>query len=303
MAKQQRPRTASRSASAEPAEKRRAEIAPDWPIVGLAAFGLLLTAYLTAVAWWGTSPALCTEGSGCDLVQHSRWSTLLGLPMALWGFGLYLLIGLVALQRSGKLRRWRRLWTLSLAGVLISLYLTVVGIAALDAVCMWCLLSFATLVAIFVLVVVRRPTSAPGAPWQRWVLQHALVLLPFVGVLHAWQSGMLSPPENPRLQALAIHLEQSGAKFYGAFWCPNCQHQKEEFGAAGQRLPYVECSPNGRNGGLAFECSSAGVTAFPTWVIRDQRFTTVLTPEELARHSRFAWNAPRWTPSGDEAAP
>lgn len=303
MAKQHRPCGSARTAPVDTQGTRRVEIAPDWTVVGLAGFGLLLTAYLTAVAWWGTSPAFCTEGSGCDLVQNSRWSTLLGLPMALWGFGLYLLIGLVALQRSGRLRRWRRLWTLSLVGVLISLYLTVAGLAALDAVCIWCLLSLATMVAIFVSVSVRRPASAPGTPWGRWLAVHAIVLLPFVGVLHAWQSGMLEPPENPRLQALAIHLEQSGAKFYGASWCPNCQHQKDAFGAAGKRLPYVECSPNGRNGGVAFECSSAAVTAFPTWVIRDQRFTTVLTPEELARHSRFAWNSSRWTASGAEASP
>ncbi|MBB5207297.1 vitamin K epoxide reductase family protein [Chiayiivirga flava] len=301
MAKQRRARAPVRSATVDAPEARRVAVAPEWIVVALAAFGLLLTGYLTAVAWWGTSPALCTEGSGCDLVQHSRWSTLLGLPMALWGFGLYLLIGLVALQRNGRLRRWRRLWTLSLVGVLISLYLTVAGLAALDAVCVWCLLSFATLVAIFVVVVLRRPSSAPGTPWQRWLIHHAIVLLPFVGVLHAWQSGLLEPPENPRLQALAIHLEQSGAKFYGAFWCPNCQSQKDEFGASANRLPYVECSPNGRNGGVAFECSSAAVTAFPTWDIRGQRFTSVLSPEELARHSRFAWNAPRWTASGDEA--
>lgn len=294
MAKHRRSRAPVHTSTLDAPDTHRVRIAPDWIVVGLAAFGLLLTGYLTAVAWWGETAAFCSAGSGCDIVQQSRWSTLLGLPMALWGFALYALIGLVALQRSGRLRRWRRLWTLSLIGVLISLYLTVVGIAALDAVCIWCLLSFATMVAIFVAVVVRRPTSAPGTPWQRWVLNHAIVLLPFIGVLHAYQSGLLEPPENPRLQALAEHLDRTGAKFYGAFWCPVCQEQKRAFGASGDRLPYVECSPNGRNGGVAFECSAAAVTSFPTWEIRGQRYQSLLEPEELAKHSRFAWNAARW---------
>lgn len=295
MAKPKRTRASSRTATID-APERRVPIAPDWVVAGLAAFGLLLTGYLAAVAFWGAQPAFCTEGSGCDIVQQSRWSSLLGLPMALWGFGLYLLIGLVALQKHGRLKRWKRLWTLSLVGVLISLYLTVVGLAALDAVCVWCLLSFATLVAIFVAVVLRRPATAPGSmTWQRWLVNHAIVLLPFIGVLHAYQSGLLEPPEDERLRALAIHLDQTGAKFYGAFWCPNCNEQKDEFGASAAHLPYVECSPNGRNGGLAFECAGAGVQAFPTWEIRGQRYTTVLTPEELAQHSRFAWNSPRWS--------
>lgn len=300
MAKQRRSRAMSRTDTDAP---RRVAIAPEWPVVWLAVFGLLLTGYLTGVAWFGETAAFCTEGSGCDVVQRSRWSNLLGIPMALWGFGLYAIVGLVALRRHGRTQRWRWLWTLSLVGVLISLYLTVVGIAVLDAVCVWCLLSFATWIAIFVLVTLRRPVGGPGGTtWQRWLLNHAIVLLPFLGVLHAFQSGLLDPPENPRLQALAIHLEQTGAKFYGAFWCPNCNEQKDVFGASAERLPYVECSPNGRNGGLAFECAGAGVTAFPTWVIRGQRYTTVLSPEELARHSRFAWNAPRWTKDGQPAA-
>ena len=298
MAKSRRTRAPLRSTT-EPADTRRVEIAPDWIVVALAAVGLLLTGYLTAVAWWGETAAFCTAGSGCDVVQQSRWSTLLGAPMALWGFALYAVIGAVAMQRHGRLRRWQRLWSLSLLGVLISVYLTLVGIIVLDAVCVWCLLSLVTISAIFIVVVVKRPGSAPGKPWRGWLLNHAIVLLPFILVLHVFQSGLLEPPANPRLQALAEHLDRSGAKFYGAFWCPNCQEQKKAFGAAGEQLPYVECSPNGRNGGLAFECTSAAVTAFPTWEIRGQRYTSVLSPEELARHSRFAWNAPQWSGKGE----
>ena len=53
-------------------ESRRVEIAPEWIVAGLAAFGLLLTGYLAAVAWSGGGAAFCTAGSGCDVVQQSR---------------------------------------------------------------------------------------------------------------------------------------------------------------------------------------------------------------------------------------
>ena len=87
--------------------------------------------------------------------------------------------------------------------------------------------------------------------------------------------------------ALAEHLERSGARFYGAYWCPKCNEQKRAFGGAARRLPYVECSPNGRNGGIAFDCASAGIYSYPTWVIGGRQYTGVLSPERLAAMSGY----------------
>jgi thiol-disulfide isomerase/thioredoxin len=36
-------------------------------------------------------------------------------------------------------------------------------------------------------------------------------------------------------------ITNSGAKFYGAYWCPHCQKQKAEFGKSAKLLPYIEC--------------------------------------------------------------
>ena len=55
----------------------------------LAFSGLVLTAYITATRWFGTVPLACGEGSECDIVQSSRWSTLLSLPISFWGFVTY----------------------------------------------------------------------------------------------------------------------------------------------------------------------------------------------------------------------
>ena len=70
-----------------------------------------------------------------------------------------------------------------------------------------------------------------------------------VGGLHLHYSGVFDAaagPEDPQLQALAIHLADSGVKFYGAYWCPRCQEQKAVFEASAKRLPYVECSSGGQ---------------------------------------------------------
>ncbi len=264
--------------------------APDRVAMVLAALGMLITAYLTAVAFWGDRPAFCADGSGCDIVQGSRWSVVLGLPVALWGFALYALIGLIAWRARAGLKRWRRLWHLALLGTAISTYLTITGIVALDAVCAWCLASQGTMTAIFAWVAYRRPHSAPGMPWPQWAMHTAVLLIAAVAVLHVYYSGLLQAREHPTLQALAQHLEESGARYYGAFWCSSCQEQRRLFGASADRLPYVECSPAGRNGPVATACVVADIRSYPTWIVGGQRMEGVLTPEELARYAGFDWD-------------
>ncbi|MBI5134199.1 MAG: hypothetical protein HZA81_02320 [Candidatus Taylorbacteria bacterium] len=66
----------------------------------------------------------------------------------------------------------------------------------------------------------------------------------------------------------AACIEKSGAKFYGAFWCPHCQEQKALFGRSARKLPYVECStPNGQAQLPA--CTEKKVESYPTWHFAD----------------------------------
>lgn len=252
--------------------------------------GLLLTAYLTWIALSSGSVALCTEGSGCDLVQGSRWSRFLGLPVAAWGLLLYAALAWTAWRPAVRLVRWRRLWRLAFLGLVVSVYLTVAGLVALQAMCGWCLASLAIMATVFGLVHAGRPDAAPGTPWSTWWLGNGLLALGLLAALQLSAMGLLERREEPRLRALAEHLAESGVKFYGASWCPACNEQKNVFGAAARHLPYVECSPDGRNGGVAFECISAGVGGYPTWVIDRQQYGEVLAPERLARLSGFDWD-------------
>lgn len=262
-------------------------------LLALAALGMLITAYLTVTSWWDSGPAFCTAGSSCDLIRQSRWSTVLGLPLALWGFLLYLTIAYLAWRPASRLRRWKRLWNLALIGVAISLYLTAVGWLALDALCPWCLASLAVIVGIFAAVALRRPPSAPEMPWWNWWLNSGVLVLVTWGATHAYYNfeDLFQPPEDPRLEALAQHLERTDAEFYGAAWCVNCQEQKALFGDAAELLPYTECSPGGRNSPMAMACVAENIQSYPTWIIRDQRHIGVMEPEELARLSGFNWEA------------
>ncbi|WP_407354131.1 vitamin K epoxide reductase family protein [Luteimonas sp. R10] len=287
----QRPAAATAAAAGAQSRARPPRLKPDAWVLALAALGLLLTGYLTVAAWSSAAPAFCAEGGGCDVIAESRWSTLFGLPMALWGFLMYALIALVAATGRSPSRRWRRLSRLSLLGLAVSVYLTVVALVALQATCGWCLASLAAMAAIFARVHLRRP-AMPELDRRSWWLGGGLLALGLLAVLEVATSGVLDRrPENPRVAALVTHLEAIDAKYYGASWCGNCRRQTRLFGASADRLPYVECSPQGRGGAVARECVAAGVSSYPTWVIHGLQHTGVLEPEELAQLSGFDWEA------------
>ena len=62
-------------------------------------------------------------------------------------------------------------------------------------------------------------------------------------------------------------ITDSGAKFYGAWWCPHCQAQKAMFGKSAKKLPYIECqTPDSKP---TKQCEDAGITKYPTWILPD----------------------------------
>ena len=261
-------------------------------LLALGVAGLLLTAYLTWLKLFGGHPAYCDAGSGCDLVQSSRWSTLLTVPLSAWGFLTYLVL-LVFLWRA---RRKPSTWVVNLTiagfGVGFSLYLTVISIFVIQAVCVYCLASFAIISAIFVILLLNRADRTRAFDWTAWATKcfGATAVLVIVAQMH--YSGLFDPtagPEDPQLKALAIHLQTRGAKFYGAFWCPRCQTQKAAFEASSERLPYVECTPSGRNGPRSLACVNNNVERYPTWVIGPRRVEGMLEPKALAGLSGFEW--------------
>ena len=272
-------------------------------ILGLAGLGVLLTGYLTLVAWLGEHPAYCGAESECDLVQSSRWSTLFGMPMALWGLLTYALLAGLAWRLRARPSAWRTTLLVACIGAGVSWFLTLVSVFEIEATCGYCLASFALMNGLFVLVVLRRPAQMPEHAWRKslpFPVGAAVVLL--LG-LHLHFSGIFDPaagPEDPYLKALAIHLQDSGARFYGAYWCPACQEQKALFTASVDRLPYVECTPEGRGGTRSVDCLTRNIQDYPTWIIDGQRHTGVVSAERLARMSDFDWSGTRQESAPDE---
>ena len=259
----------------------------DVVLLVLAGIGILLTSYLTYVALFGAHPAFCSEGSGCDLVQASRWAILLGMPMAFWGWLTYVMLAYVIWRAKRKPGSWTMVVFVAVCGFAISAYLTTVSVLEIEATCPYCLASFAIMTTITILTLVRQPQN-----WSTSLKEALVIAALLVGGLHLHYGGVFDAaagPEDPQLQALAIHLADKGVKFYGAYWCPRCQQQKAVFEASAKRLPYVECSSGGRGSALTKACAAENVKSYPTWIIGERRLTGLQTPRSLAAATGFAW--------------
>lgn len=265
--------------------------APNWPLFALALIGMALSGYLTFTAWQGKLVAFCTEGAGCDVVLNSRWSTLFGMPTSFWGFLTYALLAAVAWNKNAA-DRWRWAWTISLFGLLFSAYLTSVSLSQLKATCPYCLTSLGIMTAIFILTVFQRPQKLPKFSWGPWLAKTGSVAAVAVIALHLYYAGYwggAQGPEDPWIRALAEHLTNSNAKFYGASWCPHCAEQKKLFDGSVDRLPYVECSPGGPNAPQAQVCRDKDIESYPTWIINGQRYTGVQPLDTLAQLTNFQY--------------
>ena len=74
--------------------------------------------------------------------------------------------------------------------------------------------------------------------------------------------------EDTKYDVFAQCIKDSGATFYGAFWCSHCQAQKKMFGSSAKLLPYVECSQASGQGQLQV-CIDKNIEGYPTWEFAD----------------------------------
>ena len=278
------------NATPEPSRAQRRRASPlvqpvwdrDWVIAGLAVAGALLA----LVLWWtGDSGALpgCSAEGGCASVQQSPWARLFGIPVAVWGAGTYLGLAALAILGHGTVRLLLPL--LATLGLAISIQLNAVTWHELHAVCVWCVASLAIMAAICARAWLQ--VSRPARPWLAGVA--LVVALTGTLGLHQVHSGNPSATANPAyLAALAKHLKEGGALFYGAHWCGACAGQKALFGDAAEALPYIECSPHGPGTPPATDCLAAEIRSYPTWVIRGDKRQGALGLAQLARLSGFA---------------
>lgn len=110
----------------------------------LSILGLIVAGYLIFFKIFPTS-TLCIGAGGCETVNNSVYSEVMGIPVAVLGALAYAaMLGLLAFEnRLDFLKEWGPMlvFGLALAGFLYSAYLTYIELAIIHAVCPYCVAS------------------------------------------------------------------------------------------------------------------------------------------------------------------
>jgi uncharacterized membrane protein len=149
---------------------RRAEVRPIFGIhpglilAVLDVIGLAIALYLSVVELGGGVP-VCGPLHGCETVAQSQYSRIAGVPVAVYGVGLSLILLTLAIAwwRTNLYGLLLAHYGLSLAGVIFEIYFIYIQIAVIRAVCVWCTSYGLSLVLRFVVALIvwlRQPKPA-----------------------------------------------------------------------------------------------------------------------------------------------
>ena len=115
--------------------------------IAVSVAGVALAAYLTYVHY---QPAalICTTGGGCETVQQSKYAVLAGIPVAVLGLAAWTAALVLAIWDSELARTL--LLAIALIALAFAVYLVVLQLFVIDAVCTWCMINDLAITPIFV---------------------------------------------------------------------------------------------------------------------------------------------------------
>ncbi len=130
--------------------------------------GLAIASYLSIVELQGGVP-VCGPLHGCETVATSEYSRIGGIPVAVFGVGLSLVLLTLALAwwRTDIYALLLAHYGLSLVGVLFEIYFLYVQLFIIGAVCVWCTSYGLSLIARFLIALIvwaRQPRPDGRAP-------------------------------------------------------------------------------------------------------------------------------------------
>lgn len=125
--------------------------------------GLGIAFYLSVVELQGGVP-VCGPIHGCEEVARSEYSRIAGIPVAVFGVGLSLLLLTLALAwwRTDLYGLLLAHYGLSLAGVIFEVYFLYLQVFVIGAVCIWCTSYGLSLVARFFVALIVWLRGAPA---------------------------------------------------------------------------------------------------------------------------------------------
>jgi uncharacterized membrane protein len=147
-------------------------IHPGLILAVLDTIGLAIATYLSVVELSGNVP-VCGPLHGCETVATSSYSRIAGVPVAVYGVCLSLLLLTLAIAwwKTDMYALLLAHYGLSLAGVLFEIYFLYLQIFVIGAVCVWCTSYGLSLVLRFVIaliIYIRQPKPEDEPPVGGW---------------------------------------------------------------------------------------------------------------------------------------
>ena len=128
-----------------------------WVLLALAIIGVTASSLALREKYrpYGESPCDINERWDCGIVNHSPYSVIHGIPVAVIGIAGYLVLGILSLRRA-----YRLMLAGALAGLAFSIYLAHIEDRVLGVWCIYCAISLGTisLITLLLLATVLRRT-------------------------------------------------------------------------------------------------------------------------------------------------
>jgi uncharacterized membrane protein len=117
-------------------------------IVIFAIIGLSVSLYLTVSKYMGFAVP-CTVTHGCETVLSSKYASVFGLPVSLWGMGFFSALILLSLLSNHyvRFRRWLTVW-LGI-GTLGALYFFALQFFVIKNICQYCVTTDSLIILLF----------------------------------------------------------------------------------------------------------------------------------------------------------
>jgi uncharacterized membrane protein len=128
-------------------------------VVALA--GTALAGYLTYVHF-DEGALVCTVGGGCETVQESDYAELAGIPVAILGLAAWVTVLALTVWNSPLARALTA--AVALGALAFAIYLVVLQLVVIDAVCIWCMVNDVVLIPLLVVLSLLRLRLEPTEP-------------------------------------------------------------------------------------------------------------------------------------------
>jgi hypothetical protein len=95
----------------------------------------------------------------------------------------------------------------------------------------------------------------------------------------------VQPVQETKL-GFADCLTSQGAVLYGAYWDSSTKKQKDYFGIDVAKINYIECGVPNDFRAQAGICEEAGIQAYPTWIVKNEKYMGIQELKQLATLTR-----------------